>query len=116
MPTYDDIGKGLEINTNLQDEMKPNGVDLKLPYEDFNSGWILLAKGSTVTINHNFGTIPRLASAFINTSAVDLNCDYVPTYDSTATCQINNLTTTSITVKNNSSTAANKYIKILLWR
>ena len=38
--TYGDIAKGLKIHNDIQDELKPNLIDLNLPYEDYNSGWV----------------------------------------------------------------------------
>jgi hypothetical protein len=117
MPKYEDIGKAEKLNIDLADEMKPNGVDLLLPFEDFNSGWVLLSKGAAVTITHNFGSLPRLAQIYINNTASDNNCFMASAgYNSTAYAKIDLSTLNTVRVTNLSGTTANKYIKILLWR
>ena len=114
--TFGDVSVNDTFRKSLVDELKPNGVDLLLPYEDFNSGWVQLAKGATVTVTHGFGTIPRLSQILSNGTATDNLSSVADGQDVTNSYSITGMTPTTVTIKNVCSTTTNKFFKLLLWR
>lgn len=113
--TFNDINSNKIKLANLDDDLKEGGMDVALPKEDYNSGWMYLAKNASITISHNLAAVPRLFSLFKNTTASDINAYQIGTqYLNTVTgFSIVHLNSNQLVIKNYNT--ANAYFKLLLW-
>lgn len=117
MATYDDIARNQKLREDLQDELKPGGIDLLLPYADFESGWIQLTRGNSVTLNHNLGSHPRLVSMYSNAQAdFTSTCIYEIGADPDTSFAIVNVSDTHLTIINDSKSTTFKFIYLRLWK